>query len=65
MIRIHDLETNEILDREMTTAEYAEHQSHQAEIEAKAQEEANKAAAKQAVLDKLGLTAEELAAALS
>jgi hypothetical protein len=28
-IRIHDMATNEVIDREMTEAEYAEHQKQQ------------------------------------
>ena len=31
MIRIHDLATDEVIDREMTDAEYAQHQIDQAE----------------------------------
>lgn len=64
MVRIHNTETNEIIDREMTDEEFATHQSlaaqaaeYQAEAEAKAE-------AKAAVLAKLGLTVEELAALL-
>jgi len=63
-IRIHDTTTDEVIDREMTNAEFT---AYQAEQEAKAAEAAQavaKAAAKQAVLDKLGLSAEEIAALL-
>ena len=59
MIRIHNTETNEIVDREMTDAEFAEHQEVQ---EAKAQAEASaqaQAAAKAALLERLGITEEE------
>jgi hypothetical protein len=62
IIRIHDTETNEIIDREMTKAEFT---AYQADLDARAAEEAAKAAKaaeKAAVLAKLGLTAEELAA---
>ena len=59
MVRIHNVETDEIIDREMTDAEYADYQAQQslviAEQEAKAQTEANKAA----LLERLGITAEE------
>lgn len=65
MIRIHDLETNEIIDREMTAAEYASHQIHQAEIAAKAEAEATKAATKAALLERLGLSDEEAKILLS
>lgn len=63
-IRVHDIETDEVLDREMTAAEYA---AYLADEEATAQAEAEaaaKAEAKQAVLNKLGLSAEEVAALL-
>ena len=53
---------NEI--RPMTNAEYAQWQADQAETETQAKTEADKAAARQAVLDKLGLTADEAAALL-
>ena len=55
-IRIHDLETNEIVDREMTDAEFAEYQIDiNASAERKAKEEAD-LAAKLAILQQLGLT---------
>ena len=58
-IRIHDLATGEIIDREMNDQEFAEFEANQAaQAEAQAAEAA-KAAQKQAVLDRLGITAEE------
>ena len=48
----------------MTDAEYAQWQADKAEAEAQAEAEVAKAAARQAVLDKLGLTANEAAALL-
>lgn len=63
-IRIIDGDT--VTDREMTNAEFALWQAQQttaaAEAEAKEQDDTAKAAARQAVLDKLGLTADEAAA---
>jgi hypothetical protein len=50
--------------REMTDAEYAQWQTDQAEFAAETAAQAAKAAARQAVLDKLGLTADEAAALL-
>jgi hypothetical protein len=50
--------------REMTDAEYAQWQTDQAEAAAQADAQAAKVAARQAVLDKLGLTADEAAALL-
>lgn len=61
-IRIHNADTDEIIDREMTSAELAQYQLDQESAATQAASEAAKAAAKQTVLDKLGLTAEELAA---
>jgi len=60
MVRIHDTETDEIIDREMTNAEFAQYKADQA-AQATAQAEAQaKAIAKAAILDRLGLTADEL-----
>ena len=64
-IRIHDMATNEVIDREMTDAEYAEHQKQQAEglAMAKAKEEAEAAkASAQSKLEALGLTVDDLKA---
>jgi hypothetical protein len=48
--------------RQMTDAEYKQWQNDKIEIEARAEAELDRAAARQAVLDKLGLTADEAAA---
>jgi len=59
MIRIHNTETDEIIDREMNDAEFAKWQQKQ-EINAAQQAEAEaKAAQRQALLDRLGITEEE------
>ena len=59
MIRIHNAETNEIIDREMTAAEFKIYEADQkAQAIAKAEAE-TKAAQRQSILDKLGLTADE------
>lgn len=59
MVRIHNTETDEIIDREMTDAEFTKYKKRQ-EIAAKEEAEAEaKEAAKAAILDKLGLTADE------
>ena len=50
--------------REMTDFEYAQWQTDKAETDAQDQAKAAKAAARQAVLDKLGLTQDEAAALL-
>ena len=60
MIRIHNIETNEVIDREMTAAELKVYEANQA-AQAIAQVEAEaKATAKAAILDRIGLTADEL-----
>lgn len=59
MIRIHNTETNEIVDREMTNAEFAQYQIDQAEYQAAATEAEAKATAKAALLDRLGITEDE------
>jgi len=59
IIRIHDLATDEIIDREMTDAEYEQYLIFQAEDQAKQAEAEAKATARQALLDKLGITADE------
>jgi hypothetical protein len=59
MVRIHNIATNEIIDREMTDAEFAQYELYrQAELIKEAELTA-KATARQAVLDRLGITAEE------
>ena len=65
MVRIHDLATNEIVDREMNDDEFAQHQADQAaNAIVKAEAEA-KETAKADLLAKLGITAEEAALLLS
>lgn len=61
MVRIHDLETNEVIDREMNDAEFAQYEAGQtARAEAQAEIQA-KATARQAILNRLGLTDDEAA----
>ena len=59
MIRIHNTETDEVIDREMTTAEFKIYETEQAADAVKQIEAEAKATAKAAILDRLGLTAEE------
>jgi len=61
MVRIHNTETDEVIDREMTDDEFSAHQAEQSERAAKQAEAEAKATARQAILDRLGLTAEEAA----
>jgi hypothetical protein len=59
IIRIHNVETNEITDREMNDAEFAQYEADQAAQAAKQAEAEAKATAKAALLTRLGITAEE------
>ena len=60
MIRIHNVETDEVIDREMTVAEFKIAEADQAtQAIAKAEVQA-KETAKAAILDRIGLTADEL-----
>lgn len=60
MIRIHDLATNEVIDREMNSKEFAQYQADLAADKAQQAEAEAKAAAKSAIAHRLGLTADEL-----
>ena len=60
MVRIHDLETNEIIDREMNDAEFSQFQAAEAERAIAAAAKAKSDADKTALLARLGLTADEL-----
>ena len=65
IVRIHNTETDEIIDREMTAAEFKEYEANQiSNLASKAEAEA-KATAKAALLSKLGITADEAALLLS
>lgn len=59
MKRIHNIETDEIIDREMTDAEFADYQADQARWAAEQAEAEAKAEAKAALLDRLGITEDE------
>ena len=60
MVRIHNSETDEIIDREMNDEEFAQYQTDKANADSiKADAEA-KESAKQTILDRIGLTADEL-----
>ena len=65
IIRIHNIETDEVIDREMTAAEFAQYEADQAEAQAKATEAQTRAEAKAALLDRLGITADEAKLLLS
>ena len=65
LIKIHNVTTDEVIEREMTNEEVAEYEATRAEQATAQAEQASKDAARQAVLDKLGLSADEVAALLS
>jgi len=65
IVRMHNTETGEIVDREMNDAEFAQWQIDKAQAEAQAQAEIQKATAKlnaEAKLQALGITADDLKA---
>ena len=65
IIRIHNAETDEIIDREMTDAEFAVYEAEQTKQATTQTDKEAKANEKAALLDKLGITADEAALLLS
>lgn len=61
----HNLETGETVERDMTADELAQYQADQADQVARIEAEATKAATKAALLERLGITADEAALLLS
>jgi hypothetical protein len=61
MVRIHNAETNEIIDREMNDAEFAQYETEQIAIAARQEEFLQQAAEKTALLARLGITEQEAA----
>ena len=59
MVRIHNTETDEVIDREMTNAEFAIYKADQELVAKRETEMQAKAAEKSALLTKLGLTEDE------
>jgi hypothetical protein len=64
-IKIHNAETGEVIEREMTTEELAQREADQLFTAARLQAESEAATAKAALLDRLGITAEEAKLLLS
>jgi hypothetical protein len=58
-ITIHNTETNQIIERKMTDKEFATYEAKQELEAAKLVEAEAKEAARQVILDRLGLTADE------
>ena len=65
IIRIHNSQTDEVIDREMNDAEYADYQAQQLMDNAKAEAAEQAATDKAALLAKMGLTADEAKLLLS
>jgi len=64
-VRIHNLETDEIIDREMTDDEFAQYKVEKANFETKQAEEKSKSEAKAELLERLGITEDEAKLLLS
>jgi FMN-dependent NADH-azoreductase len=64
-IKIHNVETDEIIEREMNSEELAQWEAEKATTKIKSQEAETKESARQALLDKLGITEEEAKLLLS
>ena len=65
IIRIHNAETDEVIDRPMTAEEFAEFNELIANAKKTEEEAAAKQASKEALLEKLGITTDEAALLLS
>jgi hypothetical protein len=59
MIRIHNIETDEVIDREMNDAEFAQYEANQAAQVTAAEAATQKAADRAALLAQLGITEEQ------
>lgn len=64
-IKIHNVETGEIIEREMNFDELQQHEADQLNAQNKAESEATKATEKAALLAKLGITNDEAKLLLS
>jgi hypothetical protein len=60
IVRIHNAETDEVIDREMNDAEFEAYQADQIVIKAAEAAKAKAEADKAALLERLGLTEDEL-----
>jgi hypothetical protein len=65
IIRIHNIETDEVIDREMTNSEFAAYEAEQATNASRQAEAEAKATAKAALLEQLGITEEQAKLLLS
>ena len=65
LITIHNVETGEVVEREMTADELAQWEADKSESQARAQADADEVTAKAALLAKLGITQDEATLLLS
>ena len=61
MIRIHNSESNQVIDRDMNDEEFTQYEADVAKFEADKIAKAEAQTAREAILQKLGLTADEAA----
>jgi hypothetical protein len=59
IVKIHNVQTNEVIEREMNDTEFAQYQIDQVKFAADKSEAEAKVQAKAALLERLGLTQEE------
>lgn len=59
IIKIHNVETDEVVEREMTDDEFAQYEANEKLALAREKKAEAKAAARRAILDRLGLTEDE------
>lgn len=64
-VKIHNVQTGEVIEREMTAAELEQWEKDQADIAARVLQRAEREAARKAIFEKLGLTEEEAKLLLS
>jgi hypothetical protein len=64
-IKIHNIETGEVIEREMNEEELAQWEADKTTAEAKAEAEAQAEVAKAALLERLGITEDEARLLLS
>lgn len=64
-VKIHNVETNEVIEREMTEAEIKQYKKDIATLKKEQEQELQKEQAKKVLLQKLGITEEEAKLLLS
>jgi len=59
MVRIHNIQTDEVIDREMNDDEFAQYELNQVKLNAEQAEAEARATQKAALLERLGITEDE------